>query len=108
MVSVNIDMKQITDAVIESAKVTAESRLKLKVGSVLNDYFSDGSGFRETKGLGYELIQKRVEDFLISPEFEKLIDEKIALHMDEAAGEAVKVLMKSKSRKHLFTAVEDK
>ena len=60
------------------------------------------------EGLGHEIVRKKVEEFVLSDKFSQTIDRMIVEHFEEQAAAAVKTLVNSKSRKHLFENIEHK
>jgi len=65
MTTININ----TQAAVDDALVHAHHLVKRAAETAITRHFNDGS-YGGTKGIGYELIQKKVEDFLLSEEFQ--------------------------------------
>lgn len=92
---------------IAKAKKAAEDNLveaiRQSAQSVARTLMSDGrysAGGKE--GLAHEILRKKIEDYVLSDDYAKKIDSIIIDVVDEEATKAVRVLLNSKSRKHLF------
>lgn len=104
-----IDLEKLQKAAAE--KITAEIQTSLKntIYSIGQELFAvrrehNGRVYTE-EGYIRALIRQRAEEYATSPEFEAKIQEAIARHIDTAADDAILAMLRSATRRRIFTAV---
>jgi hypothetical protein len=100
-VEVKIDLAAIIERVRKAAELELVNNTNRATRSVVLDLLNSGR-YGDKEGLAHEIIRKKVEDFILSDTYTKLIDEVIEQNMREEAASAVKTLLNSKIRKSLF------
>lgn len=75
------------------------------VRQVISHNFGDGR-YGGPKGLAYEIVENKVEELILSERFGLIVDKIIEDELEGQARAAVKSLLNSKSRKHLFQSVD--
>jgi hypothetical protein len=105
MTTFNIDTDSIINKVVRDARDSIENKAKEATSNIIRSHFNSGQ-YRGPEGLGHQIVRQKVEDFILSEEFNRVVDTAIEKHMEEEAGRAVKVLLNSRTRKHLFEATK--
>ena len=99
------EMKIDVTALVKRAETDARAQLDNGVErisrSIVASLFHNGK-YMGKEGLAHELIRKKIEDYVLTDEFAEKIDKIIIDVVDEESTKAVRALMNSKARKHLF------
>lgn len=98
---VKIDLAATIERVRKAAELELVNNTNRATRSVVLDLLNSGR-YGDKEGLAHEIIRKKVEDFILSDTYTKLIDEVIEQNMREEAANAVKTLLNSKIRKSIF------
>lgn len=99
---IKVDIEKMLKNVSEVANSSLDANIRLAARSIVSDLTESGKYHGRKKGLVYELMQKKIEDYVLSDAFSEMLD-RLVLEEAEAQGrEAVKSLLNSKARKRLF------
>lgn len=100
--SVTVDQAALQNVISSEARKAA---LKA-VENIIYENFRHEGYFDEKPGAAYMLCVEAVENYVLSEEFQEVLSRMIRHHVEQAASEAILTLLKSKSRKALFTLAE--
>lgn len=84
---VKIDLAAIIERVRKAAELELVNNTNRATRSVVLDLLNSGR-YGDKEGLAHEIIRKKVEDFILSNTYTKLIDEVIEQNMREEAAKA--------------------
>lgn len=104
--TISIDLDPIIKKAKDDAIHQAESSIKQTSNLAVRNLMDSGRYFGKKEGLGHEIIRKHVEDYILSDEFGKKIDQIIEEEAEGQMRSALRVLLHSKTRKVLFEATE--
>lgn len=95
---------------LAAAKKDAETLLRERVGRAGKAYVDtllrDNSFYGQPSGVVYDMIKVKVDDYVTSQAFSDAMDKAIAEVIEEQAREALKIVLGSATRKHLFQATD--
>jgi hypothetical protein len=103
---IEIDIQPAVDAAKREATSNLARQARDSALGVVRTLFADGSRYQQPEGLAHELIRKKIEEFILSDKFSDQLDVIIEGVMKEEMTNAVRTLLASKTRKHLFTATD--
>lgn len=100
MTEFRFDMQPAINQAKEKAIREIENTISRAGSNVASDVMSNGRYGKE--GLGHEILRKKIEDYVLSDKFAEKLDVIIEQVCEEQMISAAKVLIHSKTRKHLF------
>lgn len=101
MDEVKIDVSDLVKRAETDARRSLENGIERISRSIVANLFHDGR-YMGKEGLAHELIRKKIEDYVLTDEYAEKIDKIIIDVVDDESTRAVRALINSKSRKHLF------
>ena len=99
-----IDLQPTIDRAAERAQKDFETNVPRAAEGIVRDLFDNGRYRLGKEGLAHEILRKKIEDYVLSDAYADKLDTIIEAVAEEQMTEAVKVLIKSKTRKVLFEA----
>ena len=108
MNEIKINLAPAITSTQQQAEKTLEDKLNNAASRIVNTLLDSGQYHGHTEGLAHEIIRKKIEEYVLSDKFSTLVDTAIENAVEEETAQAVKVLLNSKTRKHLFSAIEHK
>ena len=105
--NLDINHTAITRTAVEQVEASIDRDITHLVRNVLNTQFHPGrtqSSYQTTipRGIGYEIVERAVSDYVLSEEFNQRVDAIIHEQVDGHIRNAIQLLLGSKSRKHFF------
>jgi peptidyl-tRNA hydrolase len=87
-------------------EASVKRAIEQSLASQVSDMFKHGKdSWNSPRGIGYDIISQKVDEFVLSEKFSETVERLIEKHFEKNAEEAVKALLNSRSRKYLFDAV---
>jgi hypothetical protein len=108
MAKFEIDLQPIIDRVAQRATNDFETNVPRAAEGIIRDLFDNGRYRPGKEGLAHEILRKKIEEYVLSDAYANTLDAIIEAVAEEQMTEAVKVLVKSKTRKVLFEATTAK
>ena len=103
MTEFKIDLGSALGDVEKQARLYLETGLISAARSIVTNLLHDGR-YNNKEGLAHEILRKKIEDYVLSNDFSKKIDNTIQNLASEEIERAVRALLNSKARKELFSA----
>lgn len=107
MNEIKIDLTRVISEATKEVEREAEKYTKRIVSELLSTHFRGTSEWNKKAGLGYELIKRTVDDYILSDEFSQKIITEIKKATDASASNAVKMIMDKAARKLAFKSISE-
>ena len=101
---IDIDLSKIA----QDLKSQAHSMAQRQASNMITDHFREAGTFRgATAGIGYTIIQEKIDKMLLSPEFEEKIDAMIEFQFEKSFIRALELACERAANKVAFSKIKE-
>lgn len=102
-IPIDIDINKIA----QDLKSQAHNMAQRQASAMISDHFREAGTFKgATSGLGYSMIRDKIDQMLLSPEFEEKIDAMITYQFEKVFERALELACERSANKLAFTKVK--
>lgn len=102
-IPIDIDINRIT----QDLRSQAHNLAQRQAATMITDHFREAGTFRgASAGIGYTMIQEKIDKMLLSPEFEEKIDTMIQFQFEKAFERALELACERAANKLAFSKVK--
>jgi len=107
--AVHIDVDEVVRKAQSDANRMLSSAAENMASRIVSELTSKGAHGSDGKltrpqGIAYEMARNKIEEYILSVKYDKLLDRLIEEEVEEQARAAIRALLNSRTRKHLFEA----
>ncbi len=106
MTAINIPTKEAIAQTEQSAKELLEKTLKNRAASIIEELLMPPGNWNRREGALHSLLRSKIEAYVLSDEYDAVVERVIREKANEATEEALSALMRSESRKAFFLAAK--
>lgn len=106
MTQINIPTKEAIAEAEKAAKVLLEKTLKDRAESIIRELMLGPGNWNRKEGALHAILRNKIEAYVLSDEYDAVVERVIREKANEATEEALSALMRSESRKAFFLAAK--
>lgn len=106
MTEIKIPTKEALAQTQQAAKELLEKTLKNRAASIVEELLTPPGNWNRREGALHSLLRSKIEAYILSDEYDAIVERVIREKANEATEAALSALMRSESRKAFFLAAK--